>query len=230
MIDLASQTGARLRQQFGLEKLSQLEADGVRAEVPSNPEAMRPYSQGLASTRAFDALSAQAFLSNAVAIDPGFPLAHSELARTWSSLGYDANAQQEAKKAMDEAGNLSREKHLLVEARFYETSRNWPKAIEAYQTLFSFFPDNLEYGLQLANAETTAGRGKDALKSLTALDAFKGADKRRPANQYSPIGCRCVAWRQQTQARHGRARRTASRASKGPNSWWLEHEILNAGL
>ena len=180
MLDLASQASARLRQQFGLEKLSQLEADGVRAEVPSNPEAMRPYSQGLASNRAFDALSAQAFLSNAVAIDPGFSLAHSELARTWSYLGYDTNAQQEAKKAMDEAGNLSREKHLLVEARFYETSRNWPKAIEAYQTLFSFFPDNLEYGLQLANAETTAGRGKDALKSLTALDALRVQTKGDP--------------------------------------------------
>ena len=180
MIDLASQVGARLRQQFGLEKLSQLEADGVRAEEPANPEAMRPYSQGLASTRAFDALTAQAFLSNAVAIDPGFPLAHSELARTWSSLGYDANAQQEAKKALDRAGNLSREKHLLVEARFYETSRDWAKAIEAYQTLFSFFPDNLEYGLQLANAETAAGRGKDALKSLTALDALRVQAKSDP--------------------------------------------------
>ena len=71
---------------------------------------------------------------------PTFTLAHSELARTWSSLGYDANAQQEAKKAMDEAGNLSREKHLLVEAAFYETSRDWPKAIEPYQTLSQLLP------------------------------------------------------------------------------------------
>jgi len=171
IIDLASQVGARLREQFGLAKLSQIESDGVRAELPSNPEAIRPYSQGLAKIRAFDALSAQELLSHAVAADPSFPLAHSELARTWSSLGYDSNAQQEAKQALDGAGNLSREKHLLVEARFYETSRNWEKAIEAYQTLFSFFPDNLEYGLQLANAETAGGRGKDALKSLAALDA-----------------------------------------------------------
>jgi len=172
IIDLVSQVGARLRGQFGLEKLSQIESDGVTAELPSNPEAIRPYSQGLAKIRAFDALSARELLSRAVAADPSFPLAHSELARTWSSLGYDSNAQQEAKKALDGAGNLSREKHLLVEARFYETSRDWGKAIEAYQTLFSFFPDNLEYGLQLANAETAGGRGKDALKSLAALDAL----------------------------------------------------------
>ena len=101
IIDLASQAGERLRQHFGLEKLSQLESDGVRAELPSNPEAMRPYAQGLASIRAFDALSAQDLLSRAVAADPGFPLAHAELARTWSSLGYDSNAQQEAKKALE---------------------------------------------------------------------------------------------------------------------------------
>jgi eukaryotic-like serine/threonine-protein kinase len=180
VIDLAAQVGARLRQQFDLEKLSPLEAEGVRAELPSNPEALRPYAQGLASIRAFDDLSARELLSHAVVLDPSFPLAHAELARTWSSLGYDANAQQEARKALDGAGNLSREKRLLVEARFYETTRDWAKAIEACQTLFSFFPDNLEYGLQLANAETAGGRGKDAYKSLAALDALGPQTKDNP--------------------------------------------------
>jgi tetratricopeptide (TPR) repeat protein len=180
IVELVSHIGERLREQLGLQKLSQVESDGVRAELPSNPEAMRDYSQGLAKIRAFDALSAREFLSRAVAVDPSFPLAHSELARTWSSLGYDSSAQQEAKKALEGAGNLSREKHLLVEARFYETTREWGKAIEAYQTLFSFFPDNLEYGLQLANTETAGGRGKDALKSLAALDALGGQTKENP--------------------------------------------------
>ena len=180
IIDLAAQVGARLRQQFGLEKLSQLESQEVTAELPSNPEALRPYAQGLASIRSLDDLSAQEFLSHAVAADPSFPLAHSELAKTWSSLGYDSDAQHEAKKALDSAGDLSREKHLLVEARFYETTRDWAKAIEAYQTLFNFFPDNLEYGLQLASAETAGGRGKDALNSLAALDALGPQTKDNP--------------------------------------------------
>jgi serine/threonine-protein kinase len=177
---LVSQVGSRLRERFGLAKLSPVESSELGAELPSNSEAIRAYSQGLAKLRAFDALSGRELLSRAVAADPDFPLAHSELARTWSSLGYDSNAQQEAKKALDEAGNLSREKHLLVEARFYETSKDWGKAIEAYQTLFSFFPDNLEYGLQLANAETAGGRGKDALKSLAALDALGVQTKNAP--------------------------------------------------
>jgi serine/threonine protein kinase/tetratricopeptide (TPR) repeat protein len=178
--DLVSQAGSRLRERFGLAKLSLVESSELSAELPSNSEAIRAYSQGLAKLRAFDALSGRELLSRAAAADPSFPLAHSELARTWASLGYDSNAQQEAKKALDGAGNLSREKHLLVEARFYETSKDWGKAIEAYQTLFSFFPDNLEYGLQLANAETAGGRGKDALKSLAALDALGVQTKDAP--------------------------------------------------
>lgn len=178
--DLASQVGSRLRGQFGLANLSPVESVGLRAELPSNPEAIRLYSQGLAKIRAFDALSAREALTHAVAADPSFPLAHSALAKAWSSLGYDANARQESQKALDGAGNLSREKHLLVEARFYETSKDWEKAIEAYQTLFSFFPDNLEYGLQLANTETAGGRGKDALKALATLGASGAQAKGDP--------------------------------------------------
>ena len=158
----------------------QLESEGVKAEQPSNPEALRPYAQGLASIRTFDDLAAREFLNNAVAADPSFSVAYSELARTSSSLGYDSDAQHEAKKALDGAGDLTREKHLLIEARFYETSRAWSKAIDAYQTLFDFFPDNLEYGLQLANAETAAGRGKDAFNSLAALDALGPQTKNNP--------------------------------------------------
>jgi serine/threonine protein kinase/tetratricopeptide (TPR) repeat protein len=178
--DLASQVGSRLRGQFGLAPLSPIESAGLRAELPSNPEAIRLYSQGLAKIRAFDALSAREALTRAVAADPSFPLAHSSLAKAWSSLGYDANARQESKAALDGARNLSREKHLLVEARFYETSKDWGKAIETYQTLFSFFPDSLEYGLQLANVETAGGRGKDALKSLATLGALGAQAKGDP--------------------------------------------------
>jgi serine/threonine protein kinase/tetratricopeptide (TPR) repeat protein len=180
MLELASQVSVRLREQFGLDKLSKTESDAVKAELPSNSEAIRPYSEGLARIRAFDALSARDLLGHAVAAEPSFSLAHSALAKTWSSLGYDPIAQQEAKKALDLAGNLSREKHLLVEALLYETRRDWGKAIEAYETLFSFFPDNLEYGLQLAGAQTAGGRGQDALKTLSALDALGGQSRENP--------------------------------------------------
>jgi eukaryotic-like serine/threonine-protein kinase len=169
LLDLVSRTGTRLRERLGIGELSSLELVGITASVPSNSEALRSYSQGLAKLRAFDALAARDSLSRAVAIDPAYPLAHSALAKTWLALGYDSNAREQAQKALDNAENLSREDHLLVEALYYEATKQWEKAIETYRTLFSFFPDNPEYGLNLANAQTSGGKGKDALNTLAAL-------------------------------------------------------------
>jgi serine/threonine protein kinase/tetratricopeptide (TPR) repeat protein len=169
LLDVVSRAGKRLRERLGLSEVSQLESQEIKASVASNSEAMRLYSQGLGKLRAFDPLAARGFLSRAVTIDPAYPLAHSASASTWLALGYDSNAREEAQKAADNADNLSREDHLLVEARYYEAIKQWDKAIETYQTLCSFFPDNLEYGLYLANAQTSGGKGKDALNTLAAL-------------------------------------------------------------
>jgi tetratricopeptide (TPR) repeat protein len=141
---------------------------------------MRLYSEGLARLRAFDAVAARDLLRQAVAADPSYPLAHSALAKAWQTLGYDQNALQEAKQALDMAGDLSRENHLLIEARYYETSKDWPKAIETYRVLFGFFPDNLEYGLYLAAAQTLGGSGKDALGTLDALEQIGAQTKDDP--------------------------------------------------
>jgi tetratricopeptide (TPR) repeat protein len=56
-----------------------------------------------------------------------------------------------------------------VQAHYEELSQNWKKAIETYQTLFQFFPDNLEYGLALAHAQFMGGDGRDSLETVTTL-------------------------------------------------------------
>jgi eukaryotic-like serine/threonine-protein kinase len=169
LADLVSLAARRLRQQLGVADISQFDATGIRASVPSNPEAMRFYAEGLAKLRAFDALRGRDLLLRAVAADPSYPLAHASLARAWMTLGYDQNALSEAKKALDLAGKLSREDHALVEAHYYEASKDWEKAIETYRSLFGFFPDNMEYGLYLANAQVGGERGSDALNTIASL-------------------------------------------------------------
>ena len=161
--------GARFRERLGLSRISELEAQSIAASVPSNAEALRLYSQGLAKLRTFDAPAARDLLNRAVTADPSYPLAHSALATVWRTLGHDPDARQQAKQALDTAGNLSREDHLLVEARYYETIKNWPKAAETYEVLVSFFPDSLEYRLDLDGAKTSGGRGKEALTDLSEL-------------------------------------------------------------
>ena len=169
LVDLVTRSGARLRQRLGLPTLLPAESTAVAGALPSHAEAARLYSQGLAKLRSFDALAARDLLSQAATEEPGYPLTHAALSLAWLALGYDAKGRDEAKKALDTADHVDREHHLLVEGNYYEAARDWPKAIEAYRTLFNFFPDNPDYGLALAQAQTLAGQGEDVMATLQKL-------------------------------------------------------------
>lgn len=169
LLDLVSRSGSQVRLRLGARTLSPDEAQAVRAAIPTTTEAARLYADGLARLRRFETLAARELLEKAVAADPEHPLAHAELAAAWSGLGYIANAQQEARRAVELSGRLSRADRLWIEGRYRETLREWPKAVETYQTLFGYFPDNGDYGLQLASAQTSAGQGRAALATLEAL-------------------------------------------------------------
>jgi serine/threonine protein kinase/tetratricopeptide (TPR) repeat protein len=167
--DLVTRAGAHLRDKLGIAGISPAESARVQASLPSNPEAMRLYAEGLAKLRAFDAGAARDSLERAVASDPNYALAHSALADAWAYLGYREKAKDEAKKASDLARQLPRENSLWVEGRSYQVAEDADKAIEIYRTLFKFFPDNLEYGLSLAGSQTEAGKLDDALSTIAEL-------------------------------------------------------------
>jgi len=167
--DLVGRAGAELRQKLGVGAISATEAAAVKASLPSNAEAARLYSQGLASLHARDALAARDLLQRSVVLEPGFALAHSALATAWTTLGYDRKAAAEAKTAFDLSGGLGREDKLAIQARYLEANHEWEGAIGIYRALTQFFPDNLEYGLQLASAQNSAGKSKDALGTLRQL-------------------------------------------------------------
>src|SRR5215467_493803 len=172
LFDLVSRAGERLRTSLGVRKITKEEAVEVATALPSNAGAARLYAEGLSKLRAFDALQARDLLQRAVVAEPDYALSHAALATAWAQLGYDENARGEAKKAFDLSSNLSRAERLLVEARYHETSEEWEKAAGIYRALFEFFPDNLDYGLALANAEYRANKWKDALDTIAALRAL----------------------------------------------------------
>jgi serine/threonine protein kinase/tetratricopeptide (TPR) repeat protein/TolB-like protein len=169
LFEIVLRIGSRLRQQLGVPAARSAESASVQESLPSNTVAARLYTEGLVKLRAFDPLGARDSLVQAERNDPAFPLTHAALAKAWLALGYDANARPEAKTAMDTAGKLSREDSLLVTGRYYEAIKDWEQSIEAYRTLFDFFPDNPEYGLALANAQTAAGDGTGAVATLQRL-------------------------------------------------------------
>jgi serine/threonine protein kinase/tetratricopeptide (TPR) repeat protein len=180
LLDLVSRSGADLRAKLGVGSVAATQAASIAAALPSNSEAARLYAQGIAKLRVFDALGARDLLEKGVAADPNNPLLRSALATAWSTLGYDEKAKTEAERAMSLSSTLSREERLWVKARYHETAKDWDLAIGAYRTLFDFFPDNIEYGLRLAEVQTGAGKVEDALATAAALRQLPAPDREDP--------------------------------------------------
>ena len=140
LFELVGRAGEQLRGRLGLTGATAAQREAVQAALPSDPEAVRLYAEGLARLRRFDALGGRDLLEQAAAREPGQPVIHAALAEAWAALGYDARAQAAARKAVDLSGSLDREQRLQIEARYEETCRRWPKAVELYRTLWTFYP------------------------------------------------------------------------------------------
>jgi serine/threonine protein kinase len=177
LFDLVARVGKRLRRELGVREEG--ETKEVRAALPSSPEAARLYSEGVNKLRLFDPVGARALLTQAVAADPTSASAHSGLSAAWSALGYDGKAREEAKAAYDLAADLPQEERLLIQGRYLETVQDWSRAAEIYWNLWSLFPDNLDYGLHLAAAQTAAGRGHGCRSPGLVLAAGGGSRPRR---------------------------------------------------
>jgi eukaryotic-like serine/threonine-protein kinase len=170
LLDLVSRAGVRLRERIGVDAAPAV-LESIRASQPSSSDARRLYAEGLARLRQFDALGARALLDRAVQADASFPLAHSALARTWSTLGYDARAREAAARAFELSSGLGRAERLQVEGTYREMATAWPEAIEIWRTLASFFPDDVEHVLRLANAQVAAGAPRDGLATIERFRA-----------------------------------------------------------
>jgi serine/threonine protein kinase/Tfp pilus assembly protein PilF len=166
---LINRAGEALRQKLSAGEVSAAEAAELHASLPANSETARLYAEGLAKLRLFDAVAARDLLEKTVESDPKFALGHAALAQAWSELGNDAKARAEASKAKDLSSELSREDQLSIQGRYLELTADWQKAIETYRSLWEFFPDNLDYGLRLANVQTSAGKGEDALATVDEM-------------------------------------------------------------
>jgi serine/threonine protein kinase/tetratricopeptide (TPR) repeat protein len=173
---MMSDAGRQLRSRLGLEESTPDATRGARAAFPQGLKATRLYAEGVDRLRLLEAVKAQALFEEAAAIEPANPLIQSALASAWGALGYDGRASAAARKAFDASAALTREERLKVEGRLYEAERDYARAIDVYRTLWGFFSDNIEYGLLLSTAQTSAGRGADALTTVADL-------RRAPAPQ-----------------------------------------------
>ncbi len=128
--------------------LKELKASSFQPSSKSAP-ALRDFSQGVQLLREGKNLDAVHVLQTAIQEDPQFALAYSRLAEAESALGYDTQAEQYSRKALELSQQLPLAEKYLIEANHAHVMKDNKKAIEAYENLAKTFPDNtdVEYAL-----------------------------------------------------------------------------------
>jgi DNA-binding winged helix-turn-helix (wHTH) protein/tetratricopeptide (TPR) repeat protein len=183
LFELATEAGQTLRQSLGVKSASTQSRLQARAALPSNQEAVRFYTEGQERLWAFDYGHARDLLTKAVAADPGYPLAHAALADAWSHLGYASKARAEIEQARALSGHLGPEERLLIDGQYYSTVQDRTRSVDAYQKLLTQFPDNLDYGLRLADEQRWANP-QDALHTLETLRHLPSPSNGDPRIEY----------------------------------------------
>jgi eukaryotic-like serine/threonine-protein kinase len=123
----------------------------------SSVEALRDYNQGIGFQRDGKNLEAQKQLEAATKADPNFALAFSKLAQTYSSLGYDSEAEQSAEEAVTLSQDLPEAEKYLISAIHSQVTKNYPEAIKAYEDLAKVSPDNSDVQSALAGLYKDSG-------------------------------------------------------------------------
>ena len=119
----------------------ELKASSFQPSSKSVP-ALRDYNQGVQLLREGKNLEAVKSFKAATAGDPQFALAFSKLAETYANLGYDSEAEQSARRAVELSESLTPAEKYAISASQARISKNYPKAIEAYENLAKISPDN----------------------------------------------------------------------------------------
>jgi eukaryotic-like serine/threonine-protein kinase len=152
------QLAESIRQKLALPEdvLKELKASSFQPNSTS-VDALRDYNQGIGFQRDGKNLEAQKQFEAATKADPNFALAFSKLAQTYSSLGYDADAEQSAQKAVTLSQDLPEAEKYLISAIRSQVTKNYPEAIKAYQTLAQAAPGNSDVQAALADLYEQTG-------------------------------------------------------------------------
>jgi tetratricopeptide (TPR) repeat protein/tRNA A-37 threonylcarbamoyl transferase component Bud32 len=178
LFQLVSRVGSRLRDLLG--SAAREARPATIAAAPTQPRAARLYSEGLLKLRSFEPSAARDLLEQAAAAEPSHPMIHAALAQTWSALGFETRAENEALRALEHSAGLPPEERLGVEGLAAELQHDWPRGQEIYGRLWTAFPDNLEYGLKLARTQIDGGRADAARRTIEELRALPEPDRSSP--------------------------------------------------
>ena len=155
--------------------LQELRASSFLPSSKSVP-ALREYNEGLELLRHGKNLEAEKGFVAATKEDPQFALAFSKLAETYANLGYDNQAEQSSRRAVEMSENLPPSEKYLIGAADARISKNYPKAIEAYENLARISRDNTDVQSALASVYEDTGNFQKASEHYQTLLAANPND------------------------------------------------------
>jgi eukaryotic-like serine/threonine-protein kinase len=157
--------------------VKELQAQSFKPSTTS-VEALRDYTQGVELMRQGKPLEAIKPLQSATAQDPQFALAFSKLSVAQSALGYDNDADDSSRKAVDLSDNLPGRERYLILANRARVTHDTAKAIEYYENLAKGSPEDLDIEMALGGlyeADSLLDKAKERYNFVLQRDP-KSAD------------------------------------------------------
>ena len=161
-------TAIRNNLAFSPDVINELKASSFQPSSRS-AEALRDYHQGIQLLRDGKNLDAVRAFQSAAKEDAEFALAYSRLAEADSALGYDGDAEQGSRKAVELSQPLPLAEKYLIQARPARLMKDNKKAIEAYENLAKSMPDNSDVELALGSLYTETGAYDKARNQVSKL-------------------------------------------------------------
>jgi serine/threonine protein kinase/tetratricopeptide (TPR) repeat protein len=132
-------------------------------------QALFYYNQGVQFLRQGRDLDAQKQLQASIQQDPEFALGFSRLAQAYADLGYDSEAEQTSRKAVDLSENLPPQEKYLIAASHAGIMKDYPKAIEAYENLAKAVPGDSDVQFALGSLYEQTGAFDKAREHYDAV-------------------------------------------------------------
>jgi tetratricopeptide (TPR) repeat protein/predicted Ser/Thr protein kinase len=153
---------------FSPDVVNELKASSFQPSSKSIP-ALRDFSQGVQLLREGKNMEAIKVLQTAIQEDPQFALAYSRLAEADSALGYDTQAEQSSRKALELSQQLPLAERYLIEANHAYLMKDNKKAIAAFENLAKTLPDSTDVEYTLGSLYLANGDFDKARAQFTAI-------------------------------------------------------------
>jgi serine/threonine protein kinase/lipopolysaccharide biosynthesis regulator YciM len=153
---------------FSSDVVKELAASSFQPSSQS-PAALRDYNQGMQLLRDGKNLDAIRILQTATDEDPQFALAYSRLAEADSALGFDTQAEQFSRKAIDLSQQLPLAEKYLIEANHASIMKDTKKAIQAFENLAKTFIGNSDIEYTLGSLYSDNGEYDKARTQFAAI-------------------------------------------------------------